>query len=333
MQKRRWSRLVLVAALAAVAGCTGQPTPQTASPAVASSTPPAPTTPAASARPTTPAPAPTAITYRVGEEQVTFTEPAHKGPTGQHLGRRTLVTQIWYPLAGGSFPVLMFAPGYRQCASAYSALLQAWASAGYVVAAVNFPLTNCNMGASADEQDLVNQPQDMSFLLSSLLALSAQTGNMLSGLLDPNEVAAAGQSDGGDTVAALAANTCCTDTRLKAVAVLSGAEWPPMPGQYFPGTAPPILFTQGDADTVNPPGASQQLYLADQGTRYYLDLLGASHLPPYEGSNPTERLVARVTLAFFDQYVRGRAAAQDTMTREGNVAGTAKLVSGSQPPP
>jgi predicted dienelactone hydrolase len=328
MQKRRWSRFVLVAALAAVAGCTGQAKPLTASPAVASPTP------AASATPTAPAPTPTAVTYRVGEEQVTFTEPARNGPTGQHLGRRTLVTQIWYPLAGGSFPLVMFAPGYRQCAAQYSDLLQAWASAGYVVAAVNFPLTNCNLGASADEQDLVNQPQDMSYLLSSLLSLSAQTGNMLSGLLDPTEVAAAGQSDGGDTVAALAANTCCTDTRLKAVAVLSGAEWPPMPGQYFPGTAPPMLFTQGDADTVNPPGASQQLYLADShGTRYYLDLLGASHLPPYEGSNPTERLVARVTLAFFDQYVQGRAAAQETMTRDGNVAGTAKLVSGGQPPP
>jgi hypothetical protein len=74
-----------------------------------------------------------------------------------------------------------------------------------------------------------------------------------SGLLDPNEVGAAGQSDGGDTVAALAANTCCTDRRLKAMAVLSGAEWPPMPGRYFSAGAPPMLFTQGSADTINPP--------------------------------------------------------------------------------
>ena len=132
----------------------------------------------------------------------------------------------------------------------------------------------------------------------------------------------------------LAANTCCTDRRLKAVAVLSGAEWPPMPGRYFPGGAPPMLFTQGSADEINPPWASLQLYRADGASaRYYLDLFGASHLIPYEGTNPVERLTARVTLAFFDRYVLGQPDALETMTRGGNVTGTAALVSGGQPPP
>jgi hypothetical protein len=139
---------------------------------------------------------------------------------------------------------------------------------------------------------------------------------------------------GGDTVAALAASTCCTDRRLKAVAVLSGAEWPPMPGRYFPGGVPPMLFAQGTADTINPPWMSLQLYRADgAGARYYLDLFGASHLIPYVGTNPVERLMARVTLAFFDRYVLGQADALKTMTRDGNVTGTAALVSGGQPPP
>jgi predicted dienelactone hydrolase len=174
----------------------------------------------------------------------------------------------------------------------------------------------------------------MSYVLTRLLALSARPGDPFSGLLDPHEVGAAGQSDGGDTVTALAANTCCTDRRLKAVAVLSGAEWPPMPGRYFPGGAPPMLFTQGSADTINPPWMSLQLYHADGAdARYYLDLLGASHLIPYEGTNPVERLMARVTLAFFDRYVLGQADALKTMTRDGNVTGTATLVSGGQPPP
>jgi fermentation-respiration switch protein FrsA (DUF1100 family) len=174
----------------------------------------------------------------------------------------------------------------------------------------------------------------MSFLLTRLLALSTRPGDWFSGLLDPHEVGAAGQSDGGDTVAALAANTCCTDRRLKAVAVLSGAEWPPMPGRYFPAGAPPMLFTQGSADTINPPWMSLQLYHADgAGARYYLDLFGASHLIPYEGTNPAERLTARVTLAFFDRYVLGQADALETMTRDGNVTGTAALVSGGQTPP
>ena len=174
----------------------------------------------------------------------------------------------------------------------------------------------------------------MSYVLTRLLALSARPGDPFSGLLDPREVGAAGQSDGGHTVAALAASTCCADHRLKAVAVLSGAEWPPMSGRYFPAGVPPMLFTQGSADTVNPPWASLQLYGADDAAaRYYLDLLGASHLTPYEGTSPVERLTARVTLAFLDRYVLGQAGALATMTRDGNVSGTAALVSGGQSPP
>ena len=268
---------------------------------------------------------------------MTFTEPAHTGPADQYLRERTLVTQIWYPRArgpAGPFPLLLFAPGFLQCPDTYSDLLQAWASAGYVVAAVNFPRTNCHLGTEAYEADLVNQPGDVSYVLTRLMALSARPGDPFSGLLDPHEVGAAGQSDGGDTVAALAANTCCTDRRLRAVAVLSGAEWPPMPGRYFPAGVPPMLFTQGSADTINPPWMSLQLYRADgAGARYYLDLFGASHLIPYEGTNPVERLTARVTLAFFDRYVLGQADALETMTRDGNVTGTAALVSGGQPPP
>ena len=67
--------------------------------------------------------------------------------------------------------------------------------------------------------------------------------------------------------------------------------------------------------------------------RYYLDLLGADHMTPYTGANPVERLVARVTLAFFNRYVLGQASALATMTREGNVSGAAVLAGGGEPPP
>ena len=149
----------------------------------------------------TPAPAPATAaavgadgSYRTAKRQVTLTEPARTGPAGQHLGQRTLVTQIWYPRAhgpSGPFPLLLFAPGFLQCPGAYSHLLQGWATAGYVVAAVNFPRTSCRLGAEAYEADLVNQPQDMSYVLTRLLALSARPGDPFSGLLDPHEVGAA----------------------------------------------------------------------------------------------------------------------------------------------
>jgi fermentation-respiration switch protein FrsA (DUF1100 family) len=325
--------------LALVTACAVHPRP----PAAAVTPPPKPAT--APARITTSPARPAAVgiagRYPAGERQLTFIEPPHAGPAGQRLGQRTLATTVWYPLAGshpaaGPLPLLMFAPGFMLCSGPYSALLRAWASAGYVVAAMNFPRTSCQAGAGADEPDLVNQPRDATYALSRLLALSAQPHDLFSGLLDRHEIGAAGHSDGGDTVAALAANGCCSDPRLTAVAVLSGAEWPPMPGRYFPrgGGTPPMLFVQGSADTINPAWTSVQLYRADSAqARYYLDLLGADHMTPYTGANPLERLVARVTLGFFNRYLLGQAGALATMTRAGNVSGTAVLASGGHPPP
>ena len=274
---------------------------------------------------------------------MTFTEPAHVGVTGQRLGQRSLLTVIRYPLrrgssgswpADGPFPLIMFAPGFRQCSDTYEHLLQTWASAGYVVASVDFPRTSCLEASDAYEPDLVNQPADVSYVLGRLLAMSARPHDFFSGRLNRSEVGAAGQSDGGDTVAALAASTCCQDRRLAAVAVLSGAEWPPMPGRYFAAAAPPVLFVQGSADTINPPWTSLQLYRADTvGRRYYLDLFGADHMVPYTGDNPVERLVARVTLAFFGRYVLGDAGALTTMAQAVRRSGIGVLDSGRQLPP
>ena len=275
---------------------------------------------------------------------MTFTEPAHVGVTSQHLGERSVLTLIRYPVrrgsstswaAGGPFPLVMFAPGFMQCSDTYEHLLQSWTSAGYVVASVDFPRTDCLVGSAAYEPDLVNQPGDVSYVLSQLLALNTQAHGFFSGRLDPHEVAAAGQSDGGDTVAALGGNTCCQDHRLQAVSVLSGAEWPPMPGPYFAGQAPPMLFVQGNADTINPPGTSVQLYRADRASpRYYLDLYRADHMVPYTGDNPVERLVARITLAFFDRYLLGHASELTTMRQDArDSGGIAALGSGGQLPP
>jgi fermentation-respiration switch protein FrsA (DUF1100 family) len=274
---------------------------------------------------------------------MTFIEPPHTGPTGEQLGRRALATVVRYPLARpahagrpapGRFPLLVFAPGFTECPGPYGRLLHAWASAGYVVAGISFPRTGCRAGAGAFEADLVNQPADMSYVITRLLALDRRPHSLFSGLLDRHEVAAAGQSDGGDTVAALAAGSCCADRRLAAAAVLSGAEWPPMPGRYFTRRAPPMLFAQGSADTVNPPWTSAQLYRADAArARFYLDLFGATHTVPYFGANPVEQIVARVTLAFFNRYVLGRRGAAAVMTARGNVPGRARLASAGQPPP
>jgi fermentation-respiration switch protein FrsA (DUF1100 family) len=107
-----------------------------------------------------------------------------------------------------------------------------------------------------------------------------------------------------------------------------------MPGTYFGGGAPPMLFVQGSADTINPPWTSLQLYRADSADpRYYLDLFGADHMIPYAGDNAVEGLVARVTLAFFARYVLGDKGGVTAMTQAGDRSGISVVVSGAQLPP
>jgi predicted dienelactone hydrolase len=257
------------------------------------------------------------------------------------LGPRRLPTLVYRPvipagsgrLARGQFPLVVFAPGYQQCGHNYKYLLRQWASAGYVVAAVQFPHTSCHV-ISPDESDMVNQPGDMAYVIRRLLAMSGESHGRLSGLVNPQRIGVAGQSDGGDTVAALVANTCCFDHRVTAAVVLAGAEWAPMPGRYFARATPPMLFVQGSADTCNPPEASEQLYQGDTtGPRYYLNLLGANHLTPYEGRGGQEAVVAKVTTDFLDRYLAGDHHATAAMRQDGDAAGTAELARGGVLPP
>lgn len=277
-------------------------------------------------------------TYRVAEHTWVFVDRSRAG-----LGPRALPTLVRYPvisataasgrIARGQFPLVVFAPGFAQCQGSYAGLLRTWASAGFVVAAVDFPRTNCHL-ARPDESDLVNQPADVAYVIGRMQAASRRPHGILAGLVDRGKVAVAGHSDGGDTVAALAANTCCRDPAVSAAIVLAGAEWPPMAGSYFTRATPPILFVQGDADNINPPAASIVMYRHDRtGPRFYLDLFGAGHLPPYEGHGPAEPVVAQVTVDFLDHYLVGSPRASAAMRQDARVAGVATLVSGNQVPP
>ena len=257
------------------------------------------------------------------------------------LGPRYLPTLVYYPIvpqsqvaAGrysrGPFPLVVFAPGYQQCRSFYAPLLNSWASAGYVVAAVQFPETNCHV-QPPHEADMVNEPADVATVITRMLAISQEKGKALSGMIDPNQVAVAGHSDGADVAAAMAANTCCRDYQLKAALILSGGEYG-FGGQYFTGSAPPMLFVQGTSDTWNPPSASLQLYQGDAaGVRYYLNLPGATHFSPYEGTAEPEPVVARVTVAFLNAYVDGQLSRVGQITALGNTSVSAIYSAGQLP--
>ncbi len=277
----------------------------------------------------------------IGSYQVASASYVFYDSTRPQLGVRTLPVLVRYPVvpaaevtagkvAKGPFPLVVFSPGWLQCESSYAPLLRDWSSAGYVVAVVAFPKTACG-SASANESDVLNQPADVSAAITRLLGLSAQKSGQLAGMIDPNKIAVAGHSDGGDVAAAVAANSCCVDSRVTAAIILAGAEWEPFGGTYFPSGTPPMLFVQGDADNVNPPAASRQLYTTDTAaTSFYLDLLNYGHFTPYEGQSQPEPVVARVCVDFLNQYLAGQASAAGGLTADGNVPGVSVLYSGGQ---
>ena len=254
---------------------------------------------------------------------------------------RPLLTEVRYPALGapnrtdlldapaaradGPFPLVVFGHGFAVTPALYARLLQSWARAGYVVAAPVFPLENANAPGGPNESDLINQPADMRFVISALLAASASSGP-LAGLLDPTEIAVAGQSDGGDTALAVAYDPNFRDSRVKAAVILSGAEIPGAGGFAFAPGSPPLLATQGTADTVNPPSFTNAFFDAAQRPKYLLSLIGAEHLPPYSDQQPQLAIVEHVTISFLDGYLKHSPDALAPLASLGNVPGTASML-------
>ena len=261
-------------------------------------------------------------------------------PDGQTVPR-TLVTYVRYPALGtptgqdrpgapaahaeGPFPLIVFGHGFAVTPGLYARLLRAWTAAGYVVAAPVFPLGNANAPGGPNESDLPNQPADIRVVISGVLAAARASSGRLSGLVAQRQIAVAGQSDGGDTALAVAYDPRFRDPRVGAAMILSGAEIPGIGSFQIKAGGPPLLATQGTADTINLPNATAAFYESAAGPKYLLALLGASHLPPYSVPAPALTVVERVTIAFLDHYLKHRPGSLHRLTNAGNVPGLATL--------
>ena len=286
--------------------------------------------------------APPKAGFAVGIRTLTFVDHSRTvRPAGRKPAPRTLVTVIRYPALGspsqvdlpgappararGPFPLVIFGHGFAVTPGPYAGLLRAWAGAGYVVAAPIFPLGNANAPGGPNESDIVNQPRDMSFVISRMLALSAGRRGLFAGLIVRREIAVSGQSDGGETALAVGYDSHFLDRRVRAAVILSGAEIPGVGGFAFPSGSPPLLAVQGTADTINRPVFTYQFFNLAPRPKFLLQLLGASHLPPYTTEQPQLGIVERVTIAFFDRFLKNDRQAVRRIVSSGNIRGVASL--------
>ena len=248
---------------------------------------------------------------------------------------RTLVTTIWYPArasgsvaasGNGPYPLIVFAHGLGGSPQDYQQLLTAWAAAGYVVAAPLFPLSSSQTPGGPDGGDIGNQPGDMSFVIDQVLSASAAANGPLSGLVDPNEIGAAGHSNGAITTLGLVANSCCRDTRVKAAVVMAGTTEGLGRGSYELAKAPPLLVVSDVHDGLVPYADAVAVFNQARGPKALLtldwdsssDSTGSTaHMASSGVVGPTSGPVIKSTTAFFNAFLKHEHGALQAVSADG----------------
>jgi predicted esterase len=287
---------------------------------------PAPPTTAAAARPPRP--------YPVGWTSLNLTDPSR--PTGSAPGRH-LPTLVFYPAVGPgggaetqgapglfhSWPLVVFAHGYDVTPLTYHDLLHHLAASGFVVAAPSFPLET--EGGPLNENDLDNEPADIKFVITQVLAAGTRAG-VLGGMVDASRIALVGHSDGGEAVIGAAYLAGVADARVGPVVAMS-AQGILNPNGMDRSQHHEILVVQGTADTINPPSLGDKLYAESPSPKAYLQLLGASHLPPIADANQWRPVVEAVVVDWLDAWFGGPygPSAAGRLGHDGNIPGTSQI--------
>jgi predicted dienelactone hydrolase len=258
-------------------------------------------------------------TYRVSRNWRTFidhTRPTPPDGTYPGANSRTLRTLIFMPhghgIAHHPVPLIVFAQGVLAEPQFYSSLLRRWATAGFIIAAPDFPTTAKDSPGGVNLADRHNQPGDVDFVLKQLVALDKTSGNEFTGRIQTNRLAVAGHSLGAVTTLALVADSCCQveDPRIRAAIVLSGQLFSMGRGQYYPRHTriPPLLFVNGTKDDLVPNFAAKKMYAEAPRPRFQVIM---HHAPHVDFTKPWGPVLNRTVLAMLNRYVVGTGTVKE----------------------
>lgn len=233
------------------------------------------------------------------------TDPTPDTPGDDAVEGRDLIATVVYPDVPGPLPVVVFSHGLGSSPEAYEELLSAWALAGFFVVAPRFPLTA--EGTAQVQDDVVNQPADVSAVLDAVFELNGTAGEPFENLLDPERIAVAGHSAGAITTLGLL-SSCCLDERIDAAVVLAGS--PLLFGGQIADPDVATLFVHGTADTVLPIAEARAIFDAAPGPAAFLELDGGTHASPFDDpSDPKYQAVEEATTQFLQWALTDDAGA------------------------
>jgi predicted dienelactone hydrolase len=162
---------------------------------------------------------------------------------------RTLGGTLWYPAGqAGSHPLLVYSHGFMSMRRENVPLAELFASHGYVVVSVDYPLTNGSAPGGPFVGDVVNQPGDVSFVIDQVLAL-ADAERPFAGSIDTERIGALGLSLGGLTTTLASFHARLRDPRIRAAVSIAGPA-SMFDRRFFAGATLPFLMIAGTADAI-----------------------------------------------------------------------------------
>lgn len=214
------------------------------------------------------------------EDRNRKTDPNHKYPGANS---RVLSGKLWRPYAGagrglqdGAYPLVIYSHGFMSFHQEGAYLAEFLASYGYVVVAIDFPLTNYFAPGGPNLGDVVNQPADVKFVIDRVLARNRKQRDSLYGQIDEQRIAVVGLSLGGMTTELVSFDTRMRDERIRAAVAIAGSSRM-FTEKFFSSAKVPFMMVAGDTDAIVPYAQNAKPIREKDPDSVLVTITGASH--------------------------------------------------------
>ena len=194
--------------------------------------------------------------------------------------KRTLNGKVWFPKGESSgHPLIVYSHGFGGHHEESKHIAEYLVAQGYVVAAVNFPLSTMRSPAKIPQLvDVVNQPGDVSAVIDRLLSLNNDPQSVIYQRIDPTKIGAMGLSLGGLTTALVSFHPDLMDKRIKAAVMMA----PPLEAfsEQFYASNPKVtsLLMSGSMDRVVPEPANATAVKERNSKGWFISLDKGTHM-------------------------------------------------------